>query len=307
MKTLLLAILATVSGAIHAQLVEDQPRTAKEAEQLRRYVLGDTVGGCLVAKCSIFTGNLLTASPQPGEPVSVQVSERLFISGDSIPDTIRIAYADSLESAKGPARETARAWEGVALQRNALITVVLAENGEPALVTSTPQVAELIRSIAAEALRLQQSPGAIRDQVASLSQVDSPAMAAFLVIHLERVETIDDPDTSVTLQSQLLGSGSVPPEAWEDIVDHVVLDYDRLTGGSQATLVSRLAELGKSADLRFASPGIRGLSKIGASDNSMWALVPNDARTGIAQSYRTLVGRGAMMRDPLVESALGIQ
>jgi hypothetical protein len=154
---------------------------------------------------------------------------------------------------------------------------------------------------------LKQSPGEIRDQVASLSQVDNPAMAASLVVHLERVETIDDPDTSVTLLSQLLGAQSVPPEAWEDIVDHVVLDYDRLTGGSQATLVSRLAELGKSADLRFAGQGIRGLSKIAGSDNSMWTLLPPDALSRIVQTYRNLVGTGKMPRNPLLESALGIQ
>jgi hypothetical protein len=132
-------------------------------------------------------------------------------------------------------------------------------------------------------------------------------MAAFLAAYLEEVETANDPDTSVTLLSQLLGSRNVPPEAWEDIVDHVVLDYDRLTGGSRATLVNRLAELGKSGDLRSAGPGIRGLRKIGGSDNSMWALVPNDARTGIARNYRTLTEKRAMRRDPTLESALGIQ
>jgi hypothetical protein len=309
MKTLLLAILATLSGTVSAQRLENRPQTARETEQLRQYALGDTVGECLVAKCSIFTGYLLADAPQPGEPVAVQVNERLFASGNPIPDTIRVAYADPAEPAeplKTPS-PAAQAWEGVGLQRNALITVVLEESGAPVLVTSTPQDAELIRSLASEALRLQQAPAAVRDRVASISQVDNPAVAAFLVVHLERIETIHDPDTSVTLLSQLLGSGSVPSEAWEDIVNHVVLDYDRLTGGSRATLVSRLAELGKSADLRFASPGIRGLSKIGASDNAMWALVLNDARSGIAQNYRTLLGKGAMMRAPALESALGIQ
>ncbi|HEY6346112.1 MAG TPA: hypothetical protein VIY49_31880 [Bryobacteraceae bacterium] len=304
MKTLLLAILATVSGPIHAQVMENQPRTAKEAEQLRRYVLGDTVGECLVGKCAIFTGYLLTSVPQPGEPVAIQVSERLFVSGDPIPDTIRLSYEDPAEAVKPS--QAARAWEGVALQRNTLVTVVF-EGGEPALVTSTPQDAELIRAIASEALRLQESPGEIRDQVATLSQIDNPAMAAFLAVHLERIDTTDDPDTSVTLLSQLLDSENVPPEAREDIVDHVVLDYDRLTGGGRATLVSRLAEMGKNSDPRLAGPGIRGLGKIGASDNSMWALIPSDARAGIAQSYRALVGRSAMRRDSALESALGVQ
>jgi hypothetical protein len=59
--------------------------------------------------------------------------------------------------------------------------------------------------------------------------------------------------------------------------------------------------------LRLASPGIRGLSKIGASNNSMWALVPNDARAGIVQNYRQLVTTGAMTGNPALESALGIQ
>jgi hypothetical protein len=306
MKTLFL-VIAAISGTISAQIANSQPRSPRETEQARQFALGDTVGRCIVAKCSIFTGYLLSDAPQPGEPIAVQVNERLFVGGDPIPDTARVAYADPLEAAKGPAREIAQAWEGVELQRNTLITVVLDEAGAPVLVTSAPRDADLVRSIASEALRLQQSPGAMGDLVASLSQADDPAMAAFAVVHLERIETTHDPDTSVTLLSQLLGSRNVPPEASEDIVDHAVLDYDRLTGGSQATLVSRLAELGKSADLRFASPGIRGLSKIGASDNSMWALVPNDARAGIAQNYRQLVTTGAMTRNPALESALGIQ
>jgi hypothetical protein len=306
MKNLLLPILAVLPGIMSAQAVENQPRTARETEQLRQYALGETVGNCVVAKCSIFNGYVLSDAPQPGEPITVQVNERLFAGGASISDTVRVPYADPAEPRKTPS-PIAQAWEGVELQRNTLITVVLDEAGAPVLVTSTPRDADLVRSIASEALRLQQSPGAIGDLVASLSQADDPAMAAFAVVHLERIETTHGPDTSVTLLSQLLGSRNVPPEASEDIVDHAVLDYDRLTGGSQATLVSRLAELGKSADLRLASPGIRGLSKIGASDNSMWALVPNDARAGIAQNYRQLVTTGAMTRNPALESALGIQ
>jgi hypothetical protein len=306
MKCLILTIFAITAPAISAQMV-DNPQGTVAAQRLEDYVLGQKAGRCLVVKCSIFTGYRLEGGPTPEEAALIQVSERLFAGGEPIPDVAPVAYANPLEATKAPDREIAKAWEGVDTRANTLLTVVLDEGGAPALVTSTPRDAGMIRSIAAEALLLKQSAGSIRDRVASLPQVDNPAVAGFLVVHLERIETIDDPDTSVTLLSQLLGSGNVPPEAWEDVVDHIVLDYDRLTGGSQAMLVSRLAMLGKNADLRFASPGIRGLSKIGASDSSMWTLVPNDARTGIAQNYRTLVGKGAMTRKPALESALGIQ
>jgi hypothetical protein len=306
MKRLILTIFAITAPAIKAQVV-DNPQGTAAAQRLGDYVLGQKTGRCLVVKCSIFTGYRLEGSPTPEEAALIQMNERLFASGEPIPNIARVAYRDPLDTAKAPDREIAKAWEGVDTRANTLLTVVLDEGGAPALVTSTPRDAGIIRSIAAEALLLKQSAGSIRDRVASLPQVDNPAVAGFLVVHLERIETIDDPDTSVTLLSQLLESGSVPPEGWEDVVDHIVLDYDRLTGGSQAMLVSRLAVLGKNADLRFASPGIRGLSKIGASDSSMWTLVPNDARTGIAQNYRTLVGKGAMTRKPALESALGIQ
>jgi hypothetical protein len=306
MKRLLLTIFAITAPAVSAQVV-DNPQNTAAARRLEDYALGQKTGRCLVGKCSIFTGYRLEGSPTPEETAPIQVNERLFAGGELIPDVARVAYPGALETAKVPDREIAKAWEGVDTPANTLLTVVLDEGGAPTLVTSTPRDAGMIRSIAAEALLLKQSAGSIRDRVASLSQAGNPAMVGFLVVHLERIETIDDPDTSVTLLSQLLESGTVPPEGCEDVVDHIALDYDRLTGGSQAMLVSRLAALGKNVDPGFASLGIRGLSKIGASDSSMWTLVPNDARAGIAQNYRTLVEKGAITRNPALESALGIQ
>jgi len=308
MKSLLWTILAIAAPATGAQVVDNSIRTAAETQQLREYILGQTVARCLVAKCSVFTGYLLTDSPQSSGPVAVQVQERLFASGASIPDIARVAYADPLQSFKGRAAQIAQAWDGITLHRNALVTVVSTqEDGMPVLVSSTQHDVEIIRSLAWEAMRLQRSPEAIRDAVASLSHDRNPAMAALLVTHLEKIDTIDHPDDSAMLLSQLMGSESVPADAWEDIVDHMVLDYDRLTAESRASVVGRLVDLGRSTDSRFASPGIRGLSKIGGSDSSIWTLVPPDALSRIVQNYRNLVGTGAMPRNHSLESALGIQ
>jgi hypothetical protein len=64
----------------------------------------------------------------------------------------------------------------------------------PVLVSSTQGDSEIIRSLVSEALMLQHSPEAISGEVASLSQVKNTALAAFLVSHLEEVDTIASPD-----------------------------------------------------------------------------------------------------------------
>jgi hypothetical protein len=313
MKSLLLTILAITAQAINAQAVANSSRTATQARQLHEYALGQTAGRCLIAKCSVFTGYLVTEFPQRGEAVAVQVEEKLFAAGASIPDTLRLAYADPLQPARGAAHDIAKAWDGVALRRNSLVTVVVAHNGGesasavmPVLVTSTQQDAEVIRSITSEALLLQRSPEAIGGAVASLSQGGNPALAAFLVSHLENIDIIDNPDTSAMLLSQLTGNENVPAEAWEGIVDHIVLDYDRLTRGSRAAVIRRFVELGQNTDARFASPGLHGLGKIVNFDSSAWELAPPDARSMLGQVYRNFVRSGAISRNPSLEAALGI-
>jgi hypothetical protein len=309
MKSLIWTMLVVAAPTMSAQAVDRSARRAGEVQELHEYHLGQIAGRCLVARCSVFTGYVLAELPQTEGPLAIHVEERLYATGP-IPDVVHVAYVDPLESDKRPAREIAQAWEGVVLQKNVFLTIVSAHEdasaARPVVVSSTPGDAEVIRSLSSEALVLQQSPEAIGGDVEILSKVKNPALAAFLVCHLERVETIDDPDTSATLLSQLVGNESVPAEAWEDIVDHIVLDYDRLTRGSRTAVIRRFVELGQSTDARFASSGLHGLDKIVNFDSSAWELAPPDAHSKLIQVYRNLVRTGAISRNPSLEAALRI-
>jgi len=56
----------------------DHTRTAAEAQQLHDYLLGQKAGRCLVARCPVFTGYLLTEFLLPGASVEVQIEESLY-------------------------------------------------------------------------------------------------------------------------------------------------------------------------------------------------------------------------------------
>src|SRR5437016_7599155 len=57
------------------------------------YALGWAVGQCLVLKCEVFRGYLLTQVPGPQKLVQIRVVDRLF-GMSSVLETIGVPYAD---------------------------------------------------------------------------------------------------------------------------------------------------------------------------------------------------------------------
>jgi hypothetical protein len=244
--------------------------------------------------------------------VSVRVEDRLF--GAAVPGTVQLPYAALHESPRGPARVLAHIWSGVTLRTNAPVIVVLGQSTSdspradtPRVVTSSQQNIEIIRSLVSEALRLETSPESIHDAIASLAHVQNPALAGFLVVHLRRIDTIHNPDTAATLLVQIVDNENVPASEREDIVDSIVLDYDRLTDGNRALIVSRFAKLGASEDAGLAALGLRGLVKISDFDQSVGTMVPASAVGAIGRNYRTLMARGALAHSDALEKVLGIR
>lgn len=71
MKSSLILVAITLSVPL---LVAQNERGQAD----KNFALGEVVGHCLVVKCQVFRGTLLTDSLKPGEPAMVRVEEWLF-------------------------------------------------------------------------------------------------------------------------------------------------------------------------------------------------------------------------------------
>jgi hypothetical protein len=274
------------------------------------YVVGQTVGECLIAKCSIFRGPLLTDSPKSGQMVTVGVNEWLF--GPASETEAKVPYSSEI-SVKAPLESPGHAWDGVSLVRGVQLTVVLAleriratKSGVPVLVTSDDRTSDLIRSLASDAVRLERDPGQVPEAVASLSQYPRPAMAGFLYDYLTEREVVKNPALCTRLLGQMIGSASVPSLGWNLYSAATVANFHRLSTGERAAAVERFAELAQQADARAAGAGLLGLALISAFDDSVRSMIPVTALSKVAASYRALVASGSFSPNESLEKALGV-
>jgi hypothetical protein len=136
------------------------------ADEIKGFGFGELVGQCLVAKCRIFRGSLLTEGPALGSTVKVRVDETLF--GPPIDDeTIDIPYADPKAFSKtyDPLRA---AWElagDIRFTGNTPVVVLQAMErirglraGAPLLVISRQTNLPTIQLLAGVAKRLESMP-----------------------------------------------------------------------------------------------------------------------------------------------------
>jgi hypothetical protein len=256
MKSLAVFALLVWSTGVSAYA---QPR-----ESIEGYSLGRRVGECLVVKCQIFTGWLATETPKSGEPVMVRLDKQLY--GDQIhAELVPVPYANP-KAVLREARSPNQAWENVVFGSNAPVAVVMAgeririiPQGDPVVVTSSQREVEIIRSLVAEAIRLQASPESISDSVASLSRASNPALAGFLHVHLLRVETVNTPEFGATLLGRMIGNPGVPSGTWEEIANYMVLDYTLLSPSGRAAMVQRFAAPGAAERCTRRDDRLRGV------------------------------------------------
>jgi hypothetical protein len=306
MKILLL-IISIALNIGNAQL------WAQRGESLKDYGVGWAAGQCLVRKCQVFRGFLLTGKPNSGESVALRIEEHLFGPTNS-PTTVSLRFAES-DDIRRRAFSPHRAWGwGVVFSAGAPVTVVRAlENiadvaaDDPVLVTSSDRTAAMIRSLAAEAGRLEASPSSVSDLVDSLSQEANPALAGYLFWYLTQRVVVAEPELETRLLGRMIESKSVPPEIWDELAAHIVLQYHRLSDTGRATVVTRLAQLGLSSDVRSAQAGFVGLARIAEFDDLSGKLADARKTDGLANAYKLLVRSGRISRNTSLESKLAIK
>jgi hypothetical protein len=273
--------------------------------------LGEQVGQCLVAKCQVFRGRLLTTSPKSGTSVTIRVEEMWF-GPDSGAEEIVVPYSAELPLREAPVMP-GTAWMRVDVSGNSPLTVVLAgekifavKPGEPVRVTSDNTESNIIHSLTEEARLLERSPGTVSEAVASVSAGGDPALAGYLSAVVWRV-MIKDPDLGSALYQKLLGSPSAPPEAWNEIAGQIGLNYHRLSGSGKSAVIRRFTELAQESDARAAKVGFNYLARLANSHSEVPTLIPPAALTGLSNSYRSLVQGGGLQRNQQLESQLGIK
>lgn len=268
------ALIALLSTALAAQPTPaDKDRHAQE---LRDFGLGARAGSCLVVKCQVFRGVMLTDSPRSGEPVAIRVTEWLF--GDrSTNDTVLVPYDTNLaEFGRGG---TVRAWWRAHMSPREPITVLMAQEsgfdvhaGEPALITFGEREADLIRSVTDEALRLKRTPELLSADVTSVSSRSSPALAGYLLRYVIFSKDTRPLGLSAQLLLQMLGSPAIPAERWSLIPLHLIAYSGSLPPEQRPAVVLRFVELAGQEDDNAARAGFLGLGIIaGQAGNTLRA------------------------------------
>jgi hypothetical protein len=282
-------------------------------QDIEDYGLSATVGQCLIVRCQVFRGFLGTGSPKSGESFEVKVQEWLY--GEPVLETAWVPYEDFRGSAnKDEIGGVASAWARVGFSKNAPVAVVFGlENGfgvhagEPVLVTSNENESRIIRYVTGEALRLEHSIDLLPGAVASLSRKANPPLAAYLFTHLVFRVTATRPELAAELLGQMLGSPSVPARQSEMIARFMAMDYYRLPQAARETMVRRLTELGMEPEVDLARAAYAGLAQIASFDNTVTAFMPPGGLAGVSTTYISLVKKGSITRNRMLETGLGIK
>ena len=311
MKTLLTVVLlglAVQPGFLNAQVAVNPPG----------YALGRVIGHCIVTRCQIVRGTLRTDTPIPGRPVLVHLEEQIAgppVSGD----TMELPYVDPREHLKS-IDYLHEAWGiggGVQFLYGAPVLAVVALAPEsantaanyhgPLIVTSNQDILETTRSLTQAAARLEAFPDGISDAVASLSRKVDRSLAGFLFSYLTERVTVKNPDLETALLGQMIGSPSVTPLVFNEIVAHIGLNYYRSSPSARAAIVRRFVDLADGRDDKAAEAGLRGLGQISHFRNEIMPMLPPATAARISSTYRRLLQSRRMPRDPELEKLLQAQ
>lgn len=278
-----------------------------KSDGMDNYRLGNDVGECVVMKCQVFRGHLVTDSPKSGQLVTIKVDE-VFFGLAAGQDVVRIPYSKE-NWVKAPSESPGYAWRKVTLAGSENLTIVQAldrlravEAGAPVFVTEEEGEVAIIRRLTEQAHQLEKSPDAISTAVSSIYD---PATAGFLDAQVRHL-ALKDPELAAVLFQQMIGNPNVPAPAWNQIANYMILDYYRLSESGKGSVVTRFTELAQEPDLRTGALGFTGLARLATSNRDIPTLIPSAVQARLAQSYRALVAKGSMRRDPSLEMELGI-
>jgi hypothetical protein len=299
--------------------VDAAPKTPTQAEQ--DYVVGSLVSQCMVAKCQIFRGFILTDFPHPGTPEVVRVQEWLY--GTSAKETVEVPYEDDSagHSTKDGIYRLADTWRRVSAAQNTSVTVVqkldnlLGRAGEPTLITSDDRQVRLIRSLIEGEHYFKGSPDAIKQAVESLAQTPNPALAGFLDLYITFHLNPSSPDLAAQLRFEMIGSDSLPRVVFFSIAGALSGNYSGLSKSGKATLVQNLNRLvnrfaasqnPKPIDASAALAGAYALQGIVKFDHEVASITDPSVRVALAKAYVGLVRNREMGRMDTLEAELAV-
>jgi hypothetical protein len=128
------ALIALLSTSLTAQPMA----TARDRrnQELQDFDLGTLAGACLVVRCQVFRGTMLTDSPRSGEPVAIRVTEWLF-GERSTNDTVLVPYED-MKASQDKLGGTGMTWWRAHTSPREPITVLMARNLASAYTRESP-------------------------------------------------------------------------------------------------------------------------------------------------------------------------
>jgi len=249
----------------------------------------------------------------PGQPAVIRIEERWF--GPPVEsETVEMLYPDPRDVHNSGSSPN-RAWLGARnLSKNTPLTVLMARErrgdvlpGAPFLVTPNERRAPIIRSLTEAAIRLEASPAAVADEVASLERKSDSALAGYLLSYLEHREAIHNPALASTLLTQMVGSPSVPPQVWDEITQDARAEFYRLNAHDRASLANRFSELARNSDMRIAVPAFHALGRISPIGDGIKGYLAPSTRDNLEKVYNEILTHGVIARSPVLEVALGFK
>jgi hypothetical protein len=302
-----IASLATVLAAQPPATVE-----GRHARDLADFDLGTMAGSCLVVRCEIFRGIMLTELPRSGEAVAVKVTEHLF--GEPRANETELVPYDDREVKSGIGG-TARAWGRVHVSPRDPVTVLMAQEsgpgvyaGQPALVTFDERETNLIRLVSDEALRLRRAPEIISGEVGALSPNSNPALAGYLMCYVMFSSNMPRRGLAAELLLQMIGSPGIPSERWVGIPQLLIAYSAGSPPEQRAAVIQRFAELAAQENENAARAGFAGLRMIaGQADNPLRSLIAPSMLGVLGARYRSLVGKRIVDRSEPLDALLGFK
>jgi hypothetical protein len=304
-----------IVGLLLSSFVDVSAPAAQQRPQAEvDYGIGALVGDCGPSRCRAVTGWLESDAPKPGDVAAIRLVSQLL--GPPIgADAVLIPYPDPLKSVRGGRRPRVPdlAWSAVSPARGTLLTLVLATEefdgvlpGEAMLVTPDRRAADVIRSIANDALYLGGSAAGAPYLLSTLATAAFPeARAGYLY---KRVTgdwaAMLSADDSWDAISQLIASHHVPVGVWLSMIHYAVLNYYRFSENGRESAVRQLTGIAQGDDLQAALLGLDGLVRLSEAVNAVSVTVPVGRRARLLDAYRDLSARGEIPVNSGVETLL---
>jgi hypothetical protein len=170
--------------------------------------------------------------------------------------------------------------------------------GDPVVVTSREPDFETIEWLVREHARLAAISLTARQAADPFAARDS-AFCGYFYSRLWQLEALTNSALSTELFFAAIGSPAIPPEAWREIAEDIVLSFALLQNALQESTVMRFSQFATSPDVQLAFAGFRGLGKIASFAPA--SISSADTTTGLADAYRHLVKQDGMPRERALE------